>query len=316
MEKAFKELLKQPFWIIALILGVVLEVLPCVTIDKDWHFSTHPPTTYWLVWIGITLLLVSIASFAYTLYSKQSASVSGADAGLNYTHVKESNGIMWTMVGDCEIRVANGRLEDYSQRSAVTIAMPCNEYFDICVDHPKSALGSFVNRVFVGQTTDFQTIVENECRRKLGKGTQEQRSSEGTAISFGPGKCVLLVKPLGRSFSVALVSTSIQRAGLGLSSRISYLVDGVRELVTNLADTRTSNEEVVMPVLGGGNAGISPQLALVATLLAVAEAARYGQGGQRPKIVTIVMFQPDANGPASIDPTVVRRALALISSLD
>jgi len=78
---------------------------------------------------------------------------------------------------------------------------------------------------------------------------------------------------------VALVSTTTQRAGEGLSSRISYLFDGMRALVERLADARLT--EVVMPLMGAGHGHIEKPLALVGLLLAIAEVARYGQGSQR-----------------------------------
>ncbi len=61
---------------------------------------------------------------------------------------------------------------------------------------------------------------------------------------------------------------------------------------------------------------MAPPLALVGQLLAVAEAARYGQGGQRLRKVTIIVFKLDAHTPAQVDRMVVRRALALIGSQD
>ena len=69
-----------------------------------------------------------------------------------------------------------------------------------------------------------------------------------------------------------------------------------------------------MPILGAGHGGIDPPLAFVGLLLAVAEAARYGQGGQRLRRVTIVVFKRDADSPAVVDRVVIRRALALIGS--
>jgi hypothetical protein len=121
---------------------------------------------------------------------------------------------------------------------------------------------------------------------------------------------VLLPKPLGRSVPVALVSTTTQRAGEGLASRISYLFDAMRELITCLADSRIN--EIAMPLLGSGHGGLHPPLALVGLLAAIAEAARYGQGGQRLKKVTIILFKRDDKSPAEVDEVVVRRALALI----
>jgi O-acetyl-ADP-ribose deacetylase (regulator of RNase III) len=169
-----------------------------------------------------------------------------------------------------------------------------------------------VARAFEGQTAAFVALTQDECRKKLGEAVERQKTKDVRAMSFGVGKCVLLVNPLGRLVPVALVSTTTQRAGQGLAGRISYLFDGMRELVARLADARL--KEVVMPILGAGHGGIDPSLAFVGLLLAHAEAAPYGQGGQRLKRATIVMFRSDTNAPGEVDQVVVRRALALIGS--
>jgi hypothetical protein len=158
----------------------------------------------------------------------------------------------------------------------------------------------------------FISLLQSECRKKLGAGVLQQKTNEEQSESFGVGKCVLLLKPLGHSVPVALVSTTTQRGGEGLSARISYQFEGMRELVARLADARLN--EVAMPIMGAGHGRIDPPLAFVGLLLAVAEAARYGQGGQRLRGVTIIVFKPDAGTPAEVDRVVVRRALALIGA--
>lgn len=65
MMDALKALFKQPYWIIALILGAPLVALPCVTIDKDYHWATHPPTTLIPVVFGASLLACSILAFGF-----------------------------------------------------------------------------------------------------------------------------------------------------------------------------------------------------------------------------------------------------------
>lgn len=239
----------------------------------------------------------------------------GREKGLDLTRVKESEGVLWTNVSGCEIRVVNGRIEHCAFDTGTAVVLPCNEYFDDrCAGDTKSALGAYVNRVFEGQVEEFISLLMDECRKKLGTGVEQQKTDDMRAESFGAGQCVLLIKPLDRSVPVALVSTTTQRAGEGLAARISYLFDGMRELVTRLADNRLN--EVAMPVLGAGHGRIDPPLAFVGLLLAVAEAARYGQGGQRLRRVTIIVFKRDADSPGQVDPVVVRRALALIGSRD
>jgi hypothetical protein len=51
-------------------------------------------------------------------------------AGLDLRRVKESHGIIWTMVSGCEIRVVTGRIEEYPIDSDTVMVLPCNEYFD------------------------------------------------------------------------------------------------------------------------------------------------------------------------------------------
>jgi hypothetical protein len=199
-------------------------------------------------------------------------------SGVDLSRVQESNGVVWTNASGCEIRIVDGRLQDYPLDAGPAIVLPCNEYFDDqCANDEKSALGAYVKRAFEGQVEAFASLVKLECKKKLGPGDVQQKTKDECAESFGAGRCVLLIKPLDRSVPVALVSTTTQRAGQGLTARISYLFDGMRELVAKLADARLN--EVVMPILGAGHGGIDPPLALVGLLLAVAEAARYGQRG-------------------------------------
>ncbi len=315
MMDVLKALIKQPYWVIALVLGVALVALPCVTIDKDYHWATHPPNTLLLVVVGLALLLLSLVGFGFTLLSKHAKNASDVTAGLDLTRVKDSNGVLSTIASGCEIQIVEGRIEDYAHRAGTAIVLPCNEYFDDrCVGDTRSALGAYVNKVFDGQATAFVSLLKDECARKLGAGVVQQKTADESAESFGAGRCLLLIKPLGHSVPVAVVSTTTQRAGQGLSGRISYLFDGMRELVRHLADARLN--EVAMPVLGAGHGRIDPPLAFVGLLLAIAEAARYGQGGQRLKRVTIVVYRRDADSPAEVDALVVRRALALVGTRD
>ena len=313
MMDALKALFKQPYWIIALILGAPLVALPCVTIDKDYHWATHPPTTLIPVVFGASLLACSILAFGFTLWTTHSKETAGT--GLDLTRVKEQNGEMWTVVNGSEIRVVTGRLEDHVPDDKTLIVLPSNEYFDDeCANDQRSSLGAYVHRKFEGQVSAFDLLVREERKKQLAPGHIYQKTALLRAESFGPGQCLLLLNPLGRSTSVALLSTTTQRDGLGLSSKISYMFDGMRVLVEKMADARLN--KATMPVLGSGHGRVDPALALVGLLLAVAEVARYGQGGQRLRGVTIVVFKRDANTPAEVDPVVIRRALALVGSPD
>lgn len=310
MTGLITKLLDQPIWVIALILGAGLVAFPCVTVDKSFYWSPHPPVTFVPVVIGIILVLLSIVASGFMIFQD---GATNAATGIDLKHVKEDHEALWTTIGDCEVRVIDGRIEDQPRAAGSAVALPCNEYFDDeCAYDRRSALGAYVNCTFEGQVDAFISLTKEECRKKLGSGVNQQKTDEVLCESFGAGRCVLLFNPLGRPVPIALVSTTTQRAGEGLASRISYLFDGMRELFTRLADARLN--EVVMPVLGAGHGGIYPPLAFVCLVLAVAEAARYGQGGQRPRKVTIVVFRRDANARPQVDRVVVHRALALIGS--
>jgi hypothetical protein len=297
--------------VIVLLFGVVLLVGPSITIDKDYTWSTHEPTTLWPVLVGIALITLSAIAFFLELWRSPREDVG---AGVDLSRVKGRKGTFSTVVAGCEIRVVNGRLEDYSREPNTAVVLPCNEYFDDkCVDDTRSALGAYVNSTFQGQVPQFVALMLDECSKRLGPGSREQKTEDEAAISYGAARCLLLTQPLGRNVTVALLSTTTQRVGQGLHSRISYLFDGMRELVSRLGSTRIN--EIVMPVLGSGHGGVDPSLAFVGLLGALAEAARYAQGSQRLRKVTIVVYRQDSKSKPQVDPLVVRRALALVSSL-
>jgi hypothetical protein len=231
-------------------------------------------------------------------------------AGLDLSRVQEQDGVFLTRVGQCEVRVVSGRDRAVCRRRPCRRAA-CNEYFDDrCVDDTKSSLGAYAKEIFAADVPAFVSLIKEQAANRFGPGVEKQKTPQEFAFSFGVGRSLLLLKPLDRSTPVALVSTTTQRAGEGLSSRISCLFEGLRALVGQLADERIS--EVVMPLLGSGHGCIEKPLALVGLLLAIAEVVQYGQGGQHLRNITIVVFRRDADAPPEVDPVVVRRALALI----
>ncbi len=303
-----KDIIKQPYWVIALILGVILVAAPCVTIDSNYKWSTHQPSTILPVVIGIVLLLLSSVAFWFDLISKKSIEA----AGLDMTLVAENKGVFSTTIDGSEIHVKYGRIESQEIDDRTAVVLPCNEYFDDrCVEDRNSALGAYINRKFEGQIQEFLSLMKMESGKRLVSIGERQKTPDERAESFGAGRCFLLIKPLDRSTPIALISTTTQRAGQGLEGRISYLFQGLAELVERLGDARLSH--VIMPVLGAGHGGIKNQLAFVGLLLALAEAARHGQG-RKLKKATIVIFEDTDKGTKLIDETIVRRALALIGT--
>ena len=277
MMESLQALVKQPYWVIALILGAAIG--------------------FWFA----------------TLSQRTKQGDLGAD--LDLTRVKGRDGTFWTTVAGCEIRVITGRIENQGANEGSVVSLPCNEYFDDrCAGDTRSALGAYVNRAFEGQVEELVALVKEECKKQLGPGTEQQKTNDERAESFGAGRCVLLARPLNRSIPIALLSTTTQRAGQGLSARISYLFDALRELVSRLADARLN--EVAMPMLGAGHGGIDPPLAFVGLLLAVAETARYSQGRHHLRRVTIVVFKSGPDKPPEVAEVIIRRALALIGSRD
>jgi hypothetical protein len=278
MWSTLKELIKQPFWIIALIAGVLMISFPCITFGSDHSWTPHAPSTWVTVIAGGVLLLLSVLSYGFTLFSKRKIDAEGLD----YSCVKEAKGVFSIKISECEISVIQGRIEEQRYAPNVVVVLPCNEYFDDrCAHDTRSALGAYANRVFGDQTGAFASLIKSEAKNNFGQGEVFQKTVTETGESFGSGKCLLLLNPLGRPDPVALISTTTQRAGQGLTTQISCLFVGMHELNKCLADARIN--EAVMPVLGAGHGGLHKPLALTSLLLAVAEAARYGYGAQRLK---------------------------------
>jgi len=308
MNIDLSKLMKAPYSVITLILGVFSVSFPCISIGNDHDWATHPPTTWVPVIIGAILIAISVLIFGFTLWSKRKIDAEGLD----YSCVKETKGVLSIKISECEIRVVEGRIEEQRYAPNVVVVLPCNEYFhDECAHDTRSTLGAYVDRVFKGQIHEFVALVKAEAKAKFGQGEIFQKTKDETGESFGSGKCLLLLNPLGRPDPIALISTTTQRAGQGLTTQISCIFEGMHELNKSLADARIN--EAVMPVLGAGHGGIHKPLAIIGLLLAVAEAARYGQGAQRLKKVTIVLFKKDAESPSEVGPSAVRRALALIA---
>jgi hypothetical protein len=49
--------------------------------------------------------------------------------------------------------------------------------------------------------------MKEEAARRLGSGVERKKTRDESALSFGTGRCLLLLKPLGHSTAVAMVST-------------------------------------------------------------------------------------------------------------
>jgi hypothetical protein len=227
--------------------------------------------------------------------------------------VEERANVISTRLANCEIRVCCGRLEQYSADDKTVVVLPCNEYFDDqCAYDTSSALGAYVNKSFAGQIDKFLALSKEECKKRLGAGIEQQKTDDERAVSYGAGHALLLLKPLGRDTPVALVSTTTQRAGHGLSAKSSYLFDGICELVKRLVDARL--RDVVMPILGAGHGRLGGPFAFVNLVMAVAEALRSMPGGSPLRTVTIVVFQKDSSSLPQVHRTVIKRTLALVGA--
>src|SRR5271169_485210 len=113
--------------------------------------------------VGIALLLISAAGFAFTLWSSRATDGDHTGTGLDLTKVKDDNGVLSTKVSGWEIKVVEGRIEEYSHNSRVAVVLPCNEYFDDnCIGDTRSALGAYVNRSIEGQASALSKLIKEE----------------------------------------------------------------------------------------------------------------------------------------------------------
>lgn len=234
---------------------------------------------------------------------------------LQEAQVTENGGDLSADVDGCEVRVVFGRLEEYATEDRTAVVLPCNEYFDDrCAYDVKSALGAYVHNRLEGRVAEFIAASQVECRKRLGEGMELQKTADERAVSYGSGRCVLLERVLESEHTVALISTTTQRAGQGLCARTSYIFDGIHELVMRLVDIRL--RKIVMPILGSGNGRIHPVHALTGMLLALRESIRSSTGGSPLLKATIVVFRADSQSKPAVHPSDARNALALISTRD
>ncbi len=243
---------------------------------------------------------------------KREHSEEGVFLGLDPKLVVESHGKLSATINGCEITAAVGRIEHFPTTAQTVVVLPCNEYLDDeCAYDTRSALGAYVNKVFARNSDDFISLVKGECAKNLGPGAERQKREHERAISYGPGRALLIQHALDSDVLIALVSTTTQRAGQGLVAKSSFLFEGMCELVTRLVDERLN--EIVMPTLGAGHRGMDPATAFVSLVLALAEAIRYVPG--RPvRNATIILFRKDHTSDCEVDWVVVRRALALAAA--
>lgn len=312
--KFLKELIKEPYWVIALIFGAGLILLPCLTLEKDRRWTTHPPDTLWLPVTGALLLGLSAAAFWLNLTRNRLAATPPPGASPEELLVKEENGLLSIKVGKCEISVGYGRLERWPIADHSAVVLPCNEYFDdACARDPGSALGAYVQRNFDGQADEFLLAMHEHCTRAFGCGNEQQKTDRERAVSFGVGRCLLIERPLGRPTPVALISTTTQRADEALTARIVYLFEGINSLLTRLANTPRINQ-IVMPLIGAGHGSIDDRLSLLAIILALVDATQNRRGGQMLRKATIVVFRENEASDPAVTAATVRHVLALVAS--
>lgn len=231
----------------------------------------------------------------------------------NSSNVWDCAGGYRTCVGESEISIVAGRLEDYPTSPETAVVLPCNEYFeDHCATDRRTALGIYIQRHCAATTSVFFESVRHLCRSKIGEGTLKEKTEGEFSESYGPGRAILVPDPSGKVAGIALVSTTTQQSGQGLAARMSYVFDGVGELFRSLADKRIN--EVVMPVLGAGHGGIDPSLALASLVLALSEDALYGVGRQSRKKITIVVFQKTPLDPPQVSLECIRKTLDLVAN--
>jgi len=98
MWSFFKQLLKQNYSVVILVLGAFFAGISCITVgQKDTYFLTHSPTPLELFGLGLVLILVSVAAFAHSVWRPPDF------GGLDLSVVKENRGTFSTIIDSCEI---------------------------------------------------------------------------------------------------------------------------------------------------------------------------------------------------------------------
>lgn len=192
------------------------------------------------------------------------------------------------------------------------IVLPVNEFFDReCFEDPKTSAGAFVNAKFAGSKFDqFLSAVINEKERFPHQEVPKERGLK--ADSFGIGTCLSIKHPAGLDCRLILASVATKRESEGLRAEFSFISEAVRHIRSIIADERI--DSLVMPLPGAGKAGLQPEVALFATILAFSEVAR-GSSGHLLKSVEIVVFQSDDSSKPVISKSRARSILGTASAM-
>lgn len=208
-------------------------------------------------------------------------------------------------LGRMTIKVTLGRLEesDCSDESCL-VALPANEFFDDdCIHDSRSALGAFMQHHFKESIPAIQTLVKTSLAHK--KTIEVCKKPGEIADSYGIGTCIFLNCPVDSQLRIAMVSVTTQRSDVGLHADAAYLFEAAASLQRVMANHRLTR--LLLPVLGSGHGGLSPEVSLICMLIAFGEIRR--KTAQNLKEVNVVVFKGCEDSAPSISEATIKRAL-------
>jgi hypothetical protein len=301
------EFLKQSSDRLLILFGLLLTLLSLFKIEdiKKLDFQPRPASSLVLL-IGLLFVVAGIAFHFLEQETFTFSKIAGAH--------KEGNGYA-ICIGEAPrkatVAVTFGRLEDVSQQHTdAIVVLPANEFFDDeCMEDPKSSLGAFILKHYPAKLHDLKSIIAEKLQGV--PTTQVEKEKKLIVASYAVGTCVSVDRALGTGWRLLFAAVTTKRAGWPLKAESQDVIKVVQEIGGKLADLRAS--DVVLPVMGSGHGGLSPEAALTCILIGFVELLT-GPGGRQLRRIDIVVFQEDQKTPPELSKRQVLRALTLARS--
>lgn len=283
-----------------LIVGLLLVLAGWyqITDITKLQISPSPHPNYLTGWLGVALIAASVARL---FLGERSFSLSRSVA------ISRTKCGYLSHIGDTEIEVILGRIDQCEPDDRAVIVLPTTEFFEPCIGDPKTALGAYMRSHFPAEIPGVQAMIDAELKKFPSEAVR--KSAEVEQPSYGIGTCVYLAQPSPGSPPLIVTSVTTERDGEGVRAEVPSVFRVVEGIARTMAKQRLTS--VYVPLLGAGHGGLRPAAALMTLLLAFC-AVRSKTFGQRIKRVHIVVFRADERSAPAVNERQIKSTLAAV----
>lgn len=302
----FEAIFKRPLKVLLGLAGIFLIISSVMQLLENDKYCLK--TLAYSSW-NIPVLSLGVILLAISVIWHIASDVSMPLIWTVFTKVKKIDGGLSVNIDNATINVKFGKMEEQLINKQTTlVALPANEFFDDeCIKDNRSSLGAFVMHNFSNRVHEIQVLAHNELATRS---HQLVNLSDGSVKkSYDIGSSVYLDSPLNTAFKIAFVSVTTVREDEGIKSKAVYVLRAVETIHTLMNNHRINN--IVVPILGSGHGGLTPEVSLISMLIGFAEAIRK-PSGHHIKNVDIIVFKKDKSTKPIVSVWRVKRLLAFI----